>query len=161
MAERTIVLKGDEVLGKRCRPVENFDERLQVLVNDMKDTLRAANGAGLAAPQVGVLRRLVIIDVGGGEQEDYRVFVNPEIIDQKGEQREIEGCLSCPNQWGITVRPAWAKVRAQDEKGEFFEMEGEGLLARAFCHELDHLDGILFEQRVTEWVEIKKEKKKK
>lgn len=155
MAKRTIVQKGDEVLLKHCRKVENFDSRLATLIADMKETLRAANGIGLAAPQVGVLRRLVIIDVGT-EDIDYRVFINPEIIDRKGEQREAEGCLSCPNQWGVTVRPAWAKVRAQDENGNFFEMEGDGILARAFCHELDHLDGILFEQRVVEWVDLNK-----
>lgn len=159
MAERKIVIKGDPVLNQRCRPVDRFDSRLKTLIEDMKQTLHTANGIGLAAPQVGVLRRLVVIDVGDDNTPEYRTFINPVILAQNGEQREIEGCLSCPNEWGRTVRPAWVKVRAQDENGDYFEMEGFDILARAFCHELDHLDGILFGDRVVEWVDIENLKK--
>ena len=144
MAIRKIVIEGDEVLQKVCRPVEKFDERLWTLLDDMYETLQQAEGIGLAAPQVGIRRRVVVIDIGEGKLE----LVNPEIIDQKGEQHSQEGCLSCPNQWGVTTRPAWIRVRAQDRNGEFFEYEAEELLAVCSCHEIDHLDGILFKERV-------------
>ena len=150
MAIRNIVQEGDVLLTKVCRPVEKFDDRLACLIDDMKDTLHEANGVGLAAPQVGVLRRVVIIDLGDGHPLE---LVNPTIIAKSGRQRELEGCLSCPNTWGYTKRPMWVKVRAQDRTGEWHEYDGRELLARAFCHELDHLDGILFRARVVEYVD--------
>lgn len=144
MAIRNIVKEGDSVLTKVSRKVEKFDERLWTLIDDMAETLHKEQGAGLAAPQVGVLRRVVVIDVGQGVIE----LINPEIIEKSGEQHEIEGCLSCPGQWGITKRPMFVMVKAQDRNGNEFKMSGEGLLAKAFCHEIDHLDGILFKQHV-------------
>lgn len=144
MAIRNILKEGDETLLKVCRPVEKFDARLAELLEDMAETMHGADGVGLAAPQVGVLRRVVVIDVGEGVIE----FVNPVIIEREGEQECVEGCLSSPGQYGITKRPAKVKVRAQNRKGEFFEIEGEELLATACCHELDHLDGILFKTHV-------------
>ena len=154
MAIREIVLEGDQALGKICRPVTDFNHRLSVLLDDMFDTMYEANGAGLAAPQIGIVKRIVVIDVDG---EHPLELINPEIIEREGDQREIEGCLSLPNVWGYTHRPAKVKVRAQDRKGEWHEYEGEGLLARAFCHELDHVDGVLFRERVDEYVTLKTE----
>ena len=151
MAIRNIVKEGDPVLNKVCRPVVKFDARLAELIDDMIETNAAANGAGLAAPQVGILRRVVVIDVGDGQVYE---LVNPTIIAKSGTQKELEGCLSCPDVWGYTKRPAWVKVKAQDRHGEFHEYEGRELLARAFCHELDHLDGVLFRKRVVEYVEM-------
>ena len=150
MALRRIALQGEECLAKVCRPVTEFNGRLHTLLDDMKDTLLDSGGVGLAAPQVGVLRRVVIIDLGDGHPLE---LVNPTIIAKSGRQRELEGCLSCPNTWGYTKRPMWVKVRAQDRTGEWHEYEGRELLARAFCHELDHLDGILFRARVVEYVD--------
>lgn len=144
MAIRNIVKEGDPILNKISRKVEKFDERLWTLIDDMTETLHKEQGAGLAAPQVGVLRRVVVIDIGQGVIE----LINPEIIENSGEQHEIEGCLSCPGQWGITKRPMFVMVKAQDRNGNEFKMSGEGLLAKAFCHEIDHLDGILFKQHV-------------
>lgn len=144
MAIRKIVIEGDAVLTKKCRPVEKFDQRLWELLDDMYDTLVDADGCGLAAPQVGIVRRVCVIDIGEGKVE----LINPEIIEAEGEQNLQEGCLSCPNQWGVTRRPAKIKVRAQDRNGEFFEYEATGLFAVATCHELDHLDGILFKNHV-------------
>ena len=118
--------------------------RLQELIDDMLETMYEANGVGLAAPQVGVLRRIVVIDVGEGPL----VMVNPVIVDQKGEQTGLEGCLSVPGKWGIVTRPAWVRVRAQDRNGDWFEAEGEGLNARCFCHELEHLDGHLYTEHI-------------
>ncbi len=149
MAIRNIVKEGDETLTKVCRPVDKFDAKLAVLLEDMAETMRSANGVGLAAPQVGILRRVVVIDVGEGLIE----LVNPVIIEKKGEQECVEGCLSCPGEYGTTKRPAKVKVRAQDRNGKFFEMSGEELLATAFCHELDHLDGILFKKHVIRMLE--------
>lgn len=143
MALRNIVTEGDSVLLKNCRPVEKFDARLHELIDDMAETMAKANGVGLAAPQVGVLRRVVVIDVGEGVIE----LVNPVIIESSGEQQAVEGCLSIPGEYGITVRPQKVKVKAKDRNGKEFEIEGEDLLARAFCHELDHLDGILFKTK--------------
>lgn len=141
MAIRNIVIEGDDVLRKRCRTVAAFDKKLALLLDDMKETLKKADGCGLAAPQVGILRRIVIIDVGDGPIE----FINPEIIKVSGrQQREIEGCLSLPHRWGYVKRPLKVKVKAQNRKGEFFEMEGTELFARCICHELDHLEGKLF-----------------
>lgn len=142
MAIRNIVKEGDEILAKKCRPVEKFDQKLAELLTDMAETMAQANGVGLAAPQVGILRRVVVVDVGEGVIE----LVNPVIIEQSGEQREVEGCLSCPGEYGITVRPMWVTVQAQDRNGKTFTIEGEGLKARAFCHELDHLEGVLFKK---------------
>ncbi len=144
MAIRKIVIEGDEVLAKKCRPVEKFDQRLCELLDDMYETMTDADGVGLAAPQVGILRRAVVIDIGEGKVE----LVNPQIIEAEGEQNLQEGCLSCPNQWGVTSRPARIKVRAQDRSGKFFEYEATGLFAVASCHEIDHLDGILFKEHV-------------
>lgn len=129
-----------EFLAKKCRPVEKFDKRLGMLLDDMAETLHSANGVGLAAIQVGVLRRIVVIDVGDGVKE----LVNPEIVEQSGEQESLEGCLSIPGRWGMTKRPKHVKVRAQDRSGKWFEYEGDDLLATASCHEIDHLDGVLF-----------------
>lgn len=143
MAIRNIVKEGDTVLTKKCRKVEKFDEKLAMLLDDMAETLRVAQGIGLAAPQVGILRRVVIIDTG----EQHIELVNPEIIETKGEQDGLEGCLSCPNQWGYTKRPKYVKVKAQDRNGNEFTIDGEDLLARAFCHEIDHLDGILYKTK--------------
>ena len=142
MAIRNIVKEGDAILAKVCKPVENFNARLHPLLDDMAETMAAANGVGLAAPQVGILRRAVVVDVGDGLVE----LINPVIIEREGEQREVEGCLSCPGDYGLTVRPMKVKVRAQDRNGNVFTVEGEGLKARAFCHELDHLEGVLFKQ---------------
>lgn len=146
MAIRKIVLEGDEVLTKVCRPVEKFDARLAQLLDDMYDTMTDADGIGLAAPQVGILRRVLIIDIGEGLIE----MINPEFLEQRGEQNLQEGCLSCPGKWGVTSRPAYVKLRAQNRHGEWFELEAEELLAVACCHEVDHLDGILFEEHVVE-----------
>jgi len=146
MALRNIVKLGDPVLKKISRSVLNFDERLHLLLDDMKDTLIDAQGAGLAAPQVGVLRRVCLVDV---QDEDGIIeLINPVIVESKGVQNEAEGCLSIPGESGITIRPMWVKVKAQDRFGKTFFIEGEGLKARAFCHEIDHLDGILYKERL-------------
>lgn len=145
MAIRNIVQDGDPILTKVCRPVEKFDEKLSILLDDMIDTVRDANGAGLAAPQVGILRRVVVVDV----DDQLIELVNPEIIETRGEQDGAEGCLSFPGQYGMVKRPMYLKVRAQDRKGNFFEVDGEELMARAFCHEIDHLNGIVFKKHVS------------
>lgn len=144
MAIRNIVKIGDSILSKTSRKVEKFDNRLWQLLEDMKETMYHANGVGLAAVQVGILRRVVVIDCGDG----YIELVNPEIIGSEGEQFEEEGCLSLPGESGITYRPAVVKVQAQDRNGKWCIYKGEGLKARCFCHELDHLDGVVFTQRV-------------
>ena len=141
MALRTILTDEDPVLHKVCRPVTKFDQKLHDLLDDLKETLAHANGAGLAAPQVGILRRAVIV-VDANDQ--MLELVNPEIIEREGEQEGFEGCLSVPGRWGVVKRPLKAKVRAQDRNGNFFEVEGENIVARCFCHEIDHLDGHLF-----------------
>ena len=140
MAIRNILNERDETLRKMSREVTDFDKRLGELLDDMAETLYRAEGVGLAAPQVGVLRRVVIVDVGQGLIE----LINPVIIKKSGRQQEVEGCLSCPGQSGITRRPMRVTVEAQNRQGKTFTIAGEGLLARAFCHEIDHLDGILF-----------------
>ena len=140
MAIRKIIELGDEKLRKTCKPVEKFDMRLRILLKDMADTMYKANGVGLAAPQVGILRRVVVVDIGEGLIE----MINPEIIHTEGEQEGPEGCLSVPGRSGVVVRPNIVTVRAQDRDGEFFEITGEELLARAFCHEIDHLDGVIY-----------------
>ena len=143
MGIRKILTDKDPALHKVCRPVEKFDWRLHRLLDDMRDTLAEANGVGLAAPQVGILRRVVLVDVGMEDNEIVE-FINPEMIETDGEQYGAEGCLSVPGKYGLVKRPYYAKVRAQDRYGEWFEAEGEELIARCFCHELDHLDGIVY-----------------
>ena len=140
MAIRKIVTLGDEVLRKTSRPVVKFDEKLWQLLDDMKDTMDKAEGVGLAAVQVGVLRRAIVIDVGDGLME----LINPEIIEVSGEQESQEGCLSLPGRFGIVKRPNYVKLRAQNRKGQWKLYEGTELKARAFCHEIDHLDGNLY-----------------
>lgn len=144
MALRNIVKEGDPILLKKCRPVEKFNQRIWDLIDDMVETLADSGGVGLAAPQVGVIRRICVIDVGDGPME----FINPEIIESEGEQEVQEGCLSCPGEFGIIKRPAHVKARFQDRNGDFFEMEGDDLLAQAMCHEFDHLDGVIFKSKV-------------
>lgn len=155
MALRNIVKDGDPILEKRCRPVEKFDVKLHTLLDDMAETMHHANGVGLAAPQVGMLRRVVVIDISP-EQNEVLELINPKIIAYSGEQEGNEGCLSFPGQWGIVKRPEYVKVKAQNRFGEEFEAEGKGLLARAFCHEIDHLNGIVFKE-VAERMLTKKE----
>ena len=133
MALRNIVTVGDSVLSKVCRPVMKFDRRLSILIDDMIDTLIDSGGVGLAAPQVGVLRRVVVVDTG---DVGILELVNPEIIEQSGSQTGLEGCLSVPGKYGVVTRPNVVKVRAQDRYGDWFEAEGEELIARCFCHEL-------------------------
>ena len=145
MAIRNIVKDGDEILTKKCRPVTKFDRKLHVLLDDMAETMHRANGVGLAAPQVGILRRAVVIDVSP-EQNNVLELVNPQIIAYSGTQEGNEGCLSFPGEWGIVKLPNYVKVRAQDRFGEEFEIEGKELLARAFCHEIDHLNGVVFKE---------------
>ena len=144
MALRNILTEEEPTLRKVSRKVTNFDDRLHVLIDDMVETLLASNGVGLAAPQVGVLRRVVVVDLG----EEILELVNPEILEQSGEQTGVEGCLSVPGKYGIVTRPNVVKVRAQDRDGNWYEAEGEELIARAFCHELDHLDGHLYTEKV-------------
>ena len=141
MALRKILTQGDPTLNKKSRPVERFDERLHILLDDMKETLAAANGAGLAAPQVGILRRVVVVV----DADDHMVeLVNPELVYTEGEQTGLEGCLSGPGKYGLVTRPYKARIRAQDRNGQSFELDGEEIVARCFCHELEHLDGHLF-----------------
>lgn len=145
MAIRNIVKLGDPILSKKSRPVENFDEKLFTILDDMKDTLYKAEGAGLAAVQVGILRRIVVMDCGDG----YLELVNPEIVERSEEvQHETEGCLSLPGKFGVTERPKSVIVKAQNREGKWCLYKGEGLKARCFCHEIDHLDGILYTSHV-------------
>ena len=141
MALRKIVTVGDPILNKTCRPVTKFDDRLATLIDDMIETMHDANGVGLAGPQVGVLRRVVVVDTGDEDLE----LVNPEIVKAgKETQTGLEGCLSVPGKYGVVTRPNYVVVRAQDRNGDWYEYEGEELIARAFCHELAHLDGHLY-----------------
>ena len=142
MGIRKILPDTEAALHKVCRPVEKFDGRLHKLLDDMKQTLAEANGVGLAAPQVGILRRVVIVDTG----EEILELINPTMVETSGEQEGPEGCLSVPGKYGLVKRPNYAKVRAQDRDGNWYEAEGEELIARCFCHELDHLDGIIYTQ---------------
>ena len=147
MALRNILTKEQPLLYKKSRVVTDFNPRLHQLLDDMRETLLQANGVGLAAPQVGVLRRAVLVietNVPEGEDEYIIELINPEILEASGEQDGPEGCLSVPGEYGLVKRPMHVKVRAQDRFGETFEVEGEGLTARCFCHEIDHLDGIVF-----------------
>ena len=141
MAKLHIVKLGDEILRKPCRPVEKITPRILTLLDDMLETMRDANGCGIAAPQVGVLRRICIVEVEEGHPIE---LINPMIIAYSGEQEAEEGCLSIPGKWGVTKRPMHVTVRALNRKGESFDVTGSELLARAFCHEIDHLDGKLF-----------------
>ncbi|MBQ4648701.1 MAG: peptide deformylase [Clostridia bacterium] len=140
MALLNILTDEAETLRKISRPVEKLSPRLIQLLDDMQETLKASGGVGLAAPQVGILRRVVLVDNG----TDVLELINPEIIETKGEQEECEGCLSCPGKWGITRRPAYVKVRAMNRKGKYYEADGTDIVARCFCHEIDHLNGTLF-----------------
>ena len=144
MAKLKIRTLGDEVLSQQCRPVEKITPRTLTLLDDMIETMRRADGCGLAAPQVGILRRIAVVEVNEGEVIE---LINPEIIAREGEQEEAEGCLSIPGRFGITKRPQRVTVRATDRNGNVFEVTGEDLLARALCHEIDHLDGHLFTER--------------
>ena len=146
MALRKIVEHGEDCLNKVCRPVTEFNRRLHNLMDDLTETLSGAGGAGLAAPQVGILRRACV--VMDEETEEYIELVNPEIISQSGEQTGPEGCLSVPGKWGLVTRPNYVRLRAQDRDGGSFEIEGEGLMARCFCHELEHLDGHLYTEHI-------------
>ena len=150
MALRNIVTKEDKILHKVCREQMKFDDRLHKLLDDMAQTLENANGVGLAAPQVGILRRVVlVIETNVGEDEDEQILelINPVIVESSGEQVGAEGCLSVPGEYGIVRRPEVVTVRAQDRNGEWFEYEGHGLTARCICHELDHLEGHLFTEK--------------
>ena len=141
MSLRTILTQGDPALSKCCRPVEHFDAKLHDLLADMKETLAQANGVGLAAPQIGILRRVVVVL----DDDDQAIeLVNPEIVRTAGEQTGLEGCLSVPGKYGVVTRPFEVTVRAQDRNGAFFEVTGKEIVARCFCHELEHLDGHLF-----------------
>ncbi len=140
MGIRKILTVDEPALHKTCRPVENFDKKLHSLLDDMRQTLIDSEGVGLAAPQVGILRRVVLVDTG----EEILELVNPTLLETDGEQVGAEGCLSVPGRYGLVKRPYYAKVRAQDRNGQWYEYEGEELIARCFCHELDHLDGIIY-----------------
>ena len=142
MALRKILTDKEPALHKVCKPVTSFDKKLHKLLDDMAETLVDSQGVGLAAPQVGILRRVVLVDTGEGILE----LINPTLVETDGEQVGPEGCLSVPGKYGLVKRPYYAKVRAQDRYGEWFEAEGEELIGRCFCHELDHLDGILYTQ---------------
>ena len=141
MALRRIVLQGEDCLTKVCRPVTDFDNRLHILLNDMADTLLDSGGVGLAAPQVGILRRVCVVQ---NENDEIIERINPEIVYTQGEQTGLEGCLSVPGKFGVVTRPEVVRVRAQDRDGNFFEVEDSDLTARCFCHEIEHLDGHLF-----------------
>lgn len=143
MALRNILTQGNPTLNKVCRPVTAFDDRLATLIDDMKETVVHANGVGLAAPQVGVLRRVVVVDLG----EEIVELVNPRILEQEGEQDGLEGCLSVPERYGMVKRPQKVRVEAQDRHGDWYEYEGEDLIARCFCHELEHLEGHLYTEK--------------
>ena len=145
MGLRKILTDKEPALHKVCKPVEKFDWKLHKLLDDMRETLIDSNGVGLAAPQVGILRRIFLVDVGLDGNEIIE-FINPEILETDGEQQGAEGCLSVPGKYGLVKRPYWVKVRAQDRYGDWFEAEGEELIGRCFCHENDHLDGIVYTQ---------------
>ena len=148
MGLRKILTDKDPALHKVCRPVEKFDQRLHKLLDDMRDTLLDSGGVGLAAPQIGILRRVVLVATG----DEILELVNPEILEVDGEQGGPEGCLSVPGKYGLVKRPYYAKVRAQDRDGNWFEAEGEELIGRCFCHELDHLAGIIYTEVMERWL---------
>ena len=149
MAIREIREKGDEILYKKCKAVVKFDEKLHILLDDMYETMQSRDGVGLAAPQVGILKRAVVIDVGDGKIE----LINPEIVEESGEQTGSEGCLRVPGVFGEVTRPNVVTVKAQDRDGKWFKITGKELLARAFCHEIEHLDGKLFLDRVIRFID--------
>ena len=149
MAIREIREKGDEILYKKCKAVVKFDEKLHILLDDMYETMQSRDGVGLAAPQVGILKRAVVIDVGDCKIE----LINPEIVEESGEQTGSEGCLSVPGVFGEVTRPNVVTVKAQDRDGKWFKITGKELLARAFCHEIEHLDGKLFLDRVIRFID--------
>ena len=149
MAIREIREKGDEILYNKCKAVVKFDEKLHILLDDMYETMQSRDGVGLAAPQVGILKRAVVIDVGDGKIE----LINPEIVEESGEQTGSEGCLSVPGVFGEVTRPNVVTVKAQDRNGKWFKITGKELLARAFCHEIEHLDGKLFLDRVIRFID--------
>lgn len=149
MAIREIREKDDEILYKKCKAVVKFDEKLHILLDDMYETMQSRDGVGLAAPQVGILKRAVVIDVGDGKIE----LINPEIVEESGEQTGSEGCLSVPGVFGEVTRPNIVTVKAQDRNGKWFKITGKELLARAFCHEIEHLDGKLFLDRVIRFID--------
>ena len=149
MATRELRLKDDEVLYKKCKEVKNFDNRLHILLDDMYETMIKYNGVGLAAPQVGILKRVCVIDVGEGKLE----LINPQIVETEGTQIDQEGCLSVPQVFGEVERPKHVKVKAQDRDGNWFEYECDDLMARAVCHECEHLDGHLFLEKVIRFIE--------
>lgn len=153
MATRNIVKEGDSVLAKKCRPVERYDEKLALLLDDMIETLKQAGGVGLAAPQVGILRRIFIMDIN----DEIIEAINPEIIKRSGKVRDVEGCLSVPNRWGYVTRPKSVLLRAYDRNGNLYERKFTDLGARCACHESDHLEGQLFTALVDEWAEPERE----
>lgn len=144
MALRNVIKLGDDTLRKKCRPVTDFDEKLGSLLDDMKQTLKKEKGVGLAAPQVGILKRAIVVDDG----EKYVELVNPVVVKESGIQEDVEGCLSIPGKYGITKRPRKVTVKAFDRSGKEFTVSGVDLLARCYCHEIDHLNGILFIDKV-------------
>lgn len=161
MAIRELRLRDDEILRKKCKEVKNFDERLHILLDDMYETMLSKNGVGLAAPQVGILKCAAVIDISDADENRKKSdngigkieLINPQIIEQSGEQTDNEGCLSFPDVFGKVTRPYKVTVKAQDRNGKWFKLTGEGLLARAICHEVEHLDGHVFTERVIEFVE--------
>ena len=150
MALRNIRQLGDDILRKKCRPVENIDDKIVQLLDDMAETMYKADGVGIAAPQVGILKRLVCIDVGDGLLE----LINPEIVSCEGSEKDVEGCLSVPGRYGYVVRPQKVTVTALNRYGEKITINGEGMLKKALCHEIDHLDGIVFVDKVTQYIEV-------
>lgn len=152
MAIRQIRYEGDDILRKKCKRVEEVNEHIRMLLDDMLDTLHnTKDGAAIAAPQVGILQRLVVIDMGNGVIK----LINPEIIEEKGIQECVEGCLSIPNKYGNTLRPKKVTIKALDENGKEITLTGRGEMAKFFCHEIDHLNGILFSDKVTKWLKLK------
>lgn len=152
MALRNIRKLGDDILRKKCRPVEIIDEKILTLLDDMAETMYEANGVGLAAPQIGVLKRIVVIDIG--DDNGLIELINPEITHFEGNIKDTEGCLSVPGKYGYVVRPAKVRVVALNRNGDKIEIDCEGMLAKAVCHELDHLDGIVFVDKVTEYIDL-------
>ena len=148
MGLRKILTDKEPALHKTCKPVVSFDSKLHKLLDDMRETLIDSNGVGLAAPQVGILRRVVLVDTG----DEILELINPTMVETDGEQVGPEGCLSVPGRYGLVKRPYYAKVRAQDRDGNWYEAEGEELIARCFCHELDHLDGIIYTEVMERWL---------
>lgn len=148
MGLRKILTDKEPALHKTCKPVVSFDSKLHKLLDDMRETLIDSNGVGLAAPQVGILRRVVLVDTG----DEILELINPTMVETDGEQVGAEGCLSVPGRYGLVKRPNYAKVRAQDRDGNWYEAEGEELIARCFCHELDHLDGIIYTEVMERWL---------